>query len=109
MKMYTFEEGSTLQTVIAKSELKDKAYYRGDCRNAVLGLARWDEKHSCFWYVRHKFGTVVTESIKHPEDDEIFDVFRVKEEVLKPEFDIPLDPHDFIVSAYHAQRSGKSV
>lgn len=91
MKMYTFKEGNSVQTVIAKSELKDGAYYRGECRNAISSLARWDGKRQCFWYMRSKWGEIFLEAIPHPEDEKTYDVFRVKEKVTSPEFVIPFD------------------
>ena len=91
MKMYEFDWMGSTQQCIAREELQDGAYYRGQCRNAELDLARWDAKKQMFVYVREKFGYLYTEPICHPENEAHFDVFRVKELVETPEFEIPLD------------------
>lgn len=58
---------------LAKKELQHGVYYHGVCRNA--SIARWCAQHQHFVYRRVKFGTVFLEQIKHPEDDEVWDVF----------------------------------
>lgn len=58
---------------IAKNDLKHGAYYLGECRNATV--ARWDDLNECFVYLRHKFGRVYAETILHPDDDKVYDVF----------------------------------
>ena len=73
---------------IAKAELEHGAYYTGRCRNA--SLARWDANKQCFVHWRTKFGSRFTEEIKHPEDDQDFDVFVVEEKTENPEQEIPL-------------------
>ena len=90
MKMYEFDWMGHKNQCIAKEELVDGAYYRGKSRNAELDLARWDAKKEHFVYVREKFGSIFTEPISHPQDEQHFDVFRVKELVENPEFEIPL-------------------
>ena len=59
--------------LIPKSELKDRCYYIGSCRNS--NIAVWDAKENVFWYLRSKWGTVFKESINHPEDDNGYDLF----------------------------------
>jgi hypothetical protein len=58
---------------LAKAELQHGLYYHGECRNA--SIARWCNTHQHFVYRRAKFGNVFLELIKHPEDDEVWDVF----------------------------------
>lgn len=57
--------------IIPKSELKVGAYYSGVCRNART--ARWDGEKFHHW--RTKWGAKFIETIKHREDDDVFDVF----------------------------------
>ena len=59
--------------MVAKSDLKDGAWYVGECRNA--NLAQWDAKRGVFVHWRQKFEKLFPETIKHPEDDDGFDVF----------------------------------
>ena len=73
--------------MIAKSELKHGAYYKGECRNA--SVARWNSDKQEFVNWRLKFGTEFTETICHPDDDEIYDVFTPFEEV-SAQREIPL-------------------
>ena len=58
---------------IKKEHLEDGKYYSGFCRNA--NIARWSEKDNCFYHWRQKFTNVFVESIKHPDDEQVFDVF----------------------------------
>lgn len=51
-------------TMIPKKEMKDGAWYLGNCRNA--NMARWDEKLDRFVHLRFKFGWMV--DIEHFED-----------------------------------------
>jgi hypothetical protein len=71
---------------LKKSELKDKTYYKGECRNA--SVAMWDSENQCFWYMREKFGAVFKESICHPEDDNGYDLFLPEEETQPAEFQV---------------------
>lgn len=64
---------------IAKADLIHGAYYRGRCRNA--DTARWCAVDQQFYHWRNKFGHHYIESIKHPEDDKMFDVFIVEEKI----------------------------
>jgi Rad3-related DNA helicase len=64
---------SNQSKVIPKSELKDGVYYLGSCRNSDVAV--WDETHQLFWYMRTKFGDTFHENIRHPEDDDGFDLF----------------------------------
>ena len=59
--------------MIAKKDLIDGATYVGTCRNA--SEARWDAARECFVYKRAKFGFTFDEDIKHPDDDQVYDVF----------------------------------
>lgn len=59
--------------VLRKEQLIDGEYYEGFCRNA--DVAMWDEKENCFWYMRHKFGSVFAEKINHLQDDNFYDLF----------------------------------
>lgn len=67
-----------------KTVLVVGAYYIGRCRNACV--ARWDGTQ--FWYWRVKFNARFIESIKHRDDDDVFDVFdawaRVREDEVAP-------------------------
>lgn len=58
---------------LAKKELKDGLYYRGDCRNSDVAV--WDAKFEVFWYMRTKFTDTFAEWICHPEDDNGYDLF----------------------------------
>ena len=69
--------------------LVDGAYYVGRCRNATI--ARWSAARGCFFHWRQKFDRIFVEEIKHPVDDDHFDVFRVVRELAEPTFEIPLD------------------
>lgn len=73
---------------IARADLKHGAYYGGRCRNA--SVARWDANIQAFRHFRTKFGETFVEEIKHPEDDQHFDVFVVECEIQAPEREIPL-------------------
>lgn len=72
-----------------KSELKHGAYYFGRCRNACV--ARWNAEEQQFYHWRTKFGSRFVETIKHPDDDRVFDVFVAKEEVTWGTDEIPFE------------------
>ena len=77
---------------IQKKDLVDGGYYTDTCRNAEL--ARWNAAKQVFVHWRTKFGKRFTETIKHPADEEYFDVFYPQAHILAPvnERDvIPLD------------------
>lgn len=59
--------------MIKQTDLEDGAYYLGWCRNAVI--AKWQVDKDCFIHWRTKFGSVFTEEINHPENDDGFDLF----------------------------------
>jgi hypothetical protein len=59
--------------MVRRSDLVDREYYRGHCRNA--SCAQWFADHGVFVYMRHKFGTHFPETIFHPENDDGFDLF----------------------------------
>lgn len=65
-------EGKPALLYIKKQDLQKDAYYVGICRNAHI--ARWDGEQ--FWHWRIKFGNRFRESIKHPDDEQHFDVFQ---------------------------------
>ena len=65
--------------MIAKKDLKHCIYYFGTCRNSHIAV--WDEKQNRFYYMRYKFGGWMLEDIKHPEDDDGYDVFEPHFEV----------------------------
>lgn len=65
--------------LLRKSELVDGMYYSGLCRNAQI--ARWHAGTQCFVHVRTKFGSTFYETIRHPEDERNFDVFRALRQV----------------------------
>jgi len=90
MKTFEFDYAGVKTVCLAKSEMQDGHYYHGDCRNAILDLARWDVANEEFVYIRQKFGSLFTEPIKHPEDEGHYDVFSVQYEVKEPPFIIPL-------------------
>jgi len=72
---------------ITKKELKHGAYYTGTCRNA--SEARWNANEQVFYHWRTKFGTKFIETICHPEDDKVYDVFVVEAECTAPKEIIP--------------------
>jgi hypothetical protein len=80
---------TTGRKLLQKADLKDGAYYLGRCRNCTV--ARWNTKEGCFFHWREKFGQIFIETIKHPSDEEHFDVFRPVRELLDPKFEIPFD------------------
>jgi hypothetical protein len=73
---------------IPKKDLVHGQYYTGTCRNATV--ARWDAKLEKFLHWRKKFGHEYIEEIKHPEDEQYYDVFVVMEVCTNPEREIPL-------------------
>lgn len=60
-----------LPLMIPRASLMKGAYYVGRCRNA--SVARWDGEKFHHW--RMKWGNTFIETIKHPEDEEVFDCF----------------------------------
>lgn len=76
--------------MIAKKDLIHGQYYWGSCRNAQT--ARWNGITEKFVYWRHKFGDRFAEDIRHPEDDDGFDLlFIPTEEVTWGTPFIPLE------------------
>jgi len=59
--------------MIAKKDLLDLGYYAGSCRNA--SVAQWLADRNEFVYIRLKFGCSFFETIRHPEDDDGYDLF----------------------------------
>jgi hypothetical protein len=78
----------TGRPILPKTDLVDGAYYVGRCRNATV--ARWSASHDCFFHWRVKFSRIFVEDIKHPVDENYFDVFRVVRVLPEPRFEIPL-------------------
>jgi hypothetical protein len=75
---------------IPKDKLKHGAYYVGMCRNA--NVARWDGDKEVFWHWRSRLGSTFPETIKHPFDEDIFDVFYPMEETTKDRIkEIPME------------------
>jgi len=60
--------------MIAKKDLIDLCYYVGHCRNSRVVM--WVEDRQVFMYIRSKFGVYFPETIKHPDDEKVYDVFR---------------------------------
>ena len=73
---------------VARKDLVHGVYYYGSCRNAEV--ARWDAEKGVFVHWRTKFGQTFKEEIRHPEDEQNFDVFIVEYE---------LDDDDGIIKA----------
>lgn len=61
--------------LLRKEQLEHGRYYAGKCRNARI--ARWHAGAECFVHWRSKFGARFLERIKHPVDENYFDVFLV--------------------------------
>lgn len=74
---------------IAKKDLIHGAYYSGQCRNA--NEARWNADKQIFVHWRTKFNETFLEEIKHPEDDQLFDVFVVESILENPSKEIPFE------------------
>lgn len=74
---------------IPKAELVDGAYYVGQCRNATL--ARWCANREEFVHWRTKFGNRYLECIKHPDDEQHYDVFYAQMVCTDPALEIPLN------------------
>jgi hypothetical protein len=79
----------TGRPILPKAELVDGAYYVGRCRNATI--ARWSAAHGCFFHWRVKFDRIFVEEIKHPVDEDYFDVFRAVRVLHELKFEIPFD------------------
>ena len=79
----------TGRPILPKTALVDGAYYVGRCRNATI--ARWSAERRCFFHWRKKFDRIFVEEIKHPLDEEHYDVFRVVRVLEAPKFEIPFD------------------
>ncbi|KWA84326.1 hypothetical protein WL29_23645 [Burkholderia ubonensis] len=61
--------------LLRKEQLEHGRYYAGRCRHARV--ARWHAGADCFIHWRSKFGSRFLERIKHPVDENYFDVFLV--------------------------------
>lgn len=66
-------EKTRLKGCVQKKDLVHGEIYYGECRNA--SFARWNADLQVFVYIRQKFGSTFTVTIKHPEDDDGFDLF----------------------------------
>jgi hypothetical protein len=86
---------------LKKSELEHGAYYRGVCRNATE--ARWHEDFQLFFHWRVKFGHKFLETIRHPEDEQTFDVFNAFAKVDEPKdpFHWPEDMTNYAGERYY--------
>lgn len=69
--------------------MRHGAYYYGECRNA--DTARWNGDTCKFVYWRHKFGDRFAEDIRHPEDDDGYDLFYPYHEIDYGTPAIPLE------------------
>jgi len=79
---------------IARADLVHGAYYTGRCRNATV--ARWNADEGQFYHWRYKFGWHV-DCIRHPEDEQYFDVFVVEAQLPGvPEKPIPFDQGEIV-------------
>lgn len=78
----------TGRLLLTKDMLVDGAYYVGRCRNATI--ARWSADRNCFLHWRRKFDAIFIEEIRHPVDEDTFDVFRPVYLLEHPKFEIPL-------------------
>ena len=73
-----FPRTMTLETayergMIPKAKLEHLHVYGGCCRNADWAV--WNAETQRFTYLRDKWGLLFTETIRHPEDDNGFDIF----------------------------------
>lgn len=66
---------------IAKKDLKHGAYYYGNCRNTTV--ARWNGEKQVFCHWRFKWGDRFIETICHPDDDAVYDVFYPYNEIAE--------------------------
>lgn len=83
------EQAANRKGMIQKKDLIDGAYYEGECRNA--GVARWNGKKEAFVYLRTKFNETFPEEIKHPDDEDHYDVFIPRKLIKHPEIEIPME------------------
>lgn len=67
--------------MLRKKDLEDGAYYRGQARRTTVAM--WSAKEDCFLYMRQKFSVRIVSRIRHPENDEGFDLF-VPFEKIRP-------------------------
>jgi hypothetical protein len=76
-------------TYIPINELKDGAYYFGQCRNATI--ARWNAADQQFYHWREKFSDRFVETIRHPDNEpnQRLDIFYPFEEVTFGTEEIP--------------------
>ena len=69
-----------------KEDLVNYAFYIGACRNAQIAM--WSESKGCFVHLRVKFGSIFSEEIKYPTDEESrFDVFVPVKQIFSDEND----------------------
>ena len=73
---------------IRKKDLIHGAYYKGRSRNA--SEARWDGDRNVFVHWRYKFGETFLDELRHPEDEQVYDVFVAYEKIDTPTKPIPL-------------------
>lgn len=89
--MLPHHDEKTGRALLSKDRLVDGTYYVGRCRNATI--ARWSATHNTFFHWRIKFTQMFIEEIKHPTDENYFDVFRAVRTLETPKFAIPIDVH----------------
>lgn len=78
---------SKLSPKIAKKDLKHGSYYSGE--SSYGEIARWNAITNCFRLYTIYRGKRILANVKHPEDEQLFDAFIVKEECNPKEY-IPL-------------------
>lgn len=74
---------------LPKEKLKHGAYYRGECRANTV--ARWNAERNCFFVWNFSCGGWWIETIYHPDDDSVYDIFAPFEEISVPEKEIPFE------------------
>lgn len=83
------EQEAHRKGMIEKKDLINGAYYEGECRNA--DVARWNGKKEVFVYLRTKFNETFPEEIKHPDDENHYDVFIARKLIKNPKTEIPME------------------
>jgi uncharacterized protein (DUF433 family) len=79
----------TGRPILPRDWLVHGRYYKGRCRNATI--ARWNADERCFFHWREKLGHIYIETIQYPTDEQelLWDVFDVVQELSNPRFEIP--------------------
>jgi hypothetical protein len=79
----------TRRPCLDKADLMHGAYYKGRCRSATM--ARWNAESQQFFHWREKFGRIYVQTIKHPADESILDVFFPATKLDGVKYEIPFD------------------